>query len=209
MSGIEVAGIVLGTFPLVLGFLKKCREGFEPLDDWWHFRTKFIEFVDAIEHQKMLYRENMIRLLDPIVADTEILQAMVQDPRDPRWRDGKLDKEMEQRLASERDRFLRTCERMDKVMQELKDLLGVKHDGVRILGISADRTGNAATRGFRHRCALQTTRDIPCNFRASTLIGRYFSSDWLIDWLLGRLHQAEAFRMAPDPPHHRFLEGSA
>src|SRR5437762_85698 len=100
MSGFEIVGVVLGSFPILLTCLEHYREGLEPLEEWWNFRTQFIAFVDDIRHQMMKYNENMILLLDPIITDNETLNALVRDPSDPRWRDGSLDSLLERRLAS-------------------------------------------------------------------------------------------------------------
>ncbi|MCJ1271276.1 hypothetical protein MMC22_011176 [Lobaria immixta] len=126
MSGIEVAGLVLGSFPILMSCLESYRKGFEPLEEWWNFRTHFITFVDEIRHQEMIYNENMTRLLDPIIADNDSLTALVRNAKEPRWTDGSLNVPLEIRLASEYERFLRIVERMEEVMESLKKLLQVK-----------------------------------------------------------------------------------
>lgn len=132
MSGIEIAGLVLGSFPIMLNCLEYYREGLEPLDNWLHFRKHFIAFVDEIEHQMMRYTENMIRLLDPIVKDNDSLVALVHDTADPRWTDdqGTLDKLVKNRLTSEHGRFLRIMHRMDETVRALKKFLGIKDGDV-------------------------------------------------------------------------------
>ncbi|GMF73808.1 unnamed protein product [Aspergillus oryzae] len=127
-TGIEIAGLVLGAFPLILSCLDYYREGMEPLEEWWSFRTHFIEFVDSINHQMMKYQENMTRLLDPIIADNDTLAALIRDSTDTRWSDGTLDDPLERRLASECDRFFRIVERMEKVVKDLKRLLQIDGD---------------------------------------------------------------------------------
>ncbi|KAL2834175.1 hypothetical protein BDW59DRAFT_156118 [Aspergillus cavernicola] len=139
MTGVEVVGLVLASFPIILNCLDYYREGMEPLDEWWSFRTHFIEFVDDISHQMMRYNENMTRLLDPVVTDNESLAALVRDPVDPRWNDGNLDDPLEQRLASERDRFFRIIERMNTVVKDLKNLLQIDGDRLPTIG-SAQQT---------------------------------------------------------------------
>ncbi|KAK4041662.1 hypothetical protein C8A01DRAFT_45203 [Parachaetomium inaequale] len=127
MSGFEVAGIVLGGFPLLLYCLDHYREGFEPLEEWWNFRTHFIGFVDDIRHQMMRYNENLVRLLDPIIADTDDIASLIRDTslEDKRWHDGSLEGPLTQRLASEYDRFLRILGRMQELMADLERLLQI------------------------------------------------------------------------------------
>ena len=127
MSGIEIAGLVLGSFPILLNCLDYYREGFEPLEEWWDFRTSFIAFIDDIRHQMMRYNGNMVRLLDPIITDSNSLNFLLMDAYDPRWTDGSLDSLLEHRLAGEHGRFIRVIERMDEIMQSLKKLLQVEN----------------------------------------------------------------------------------
>ncbi|RMJ18496.1 hypothetical protein BHE90_000418 [Fusarium euwallaceae] len=139
MSGIEVAGLVLGGFPILLNCLDYYRKGFEPLEEWFSFRTHFIAFVDNIRHQMMRYHENMIRLLDPIISDNESLAKLVRDPTDSRWYDHSLDSLLEQRLSSELDRFLRIVGRMHEVMLDLNKLLRIEGGQVSWVGSSEDK----------------------------------------------------------------------
>ena len=120
----------MGGFPVLLECLNFYRKSFEPLEEWWNFRTHFIAFVDDIRHQTMRYNENLIRLLDPIVTDNEDLLKLVANPTDPRWKDGSLDGPLEQRLSSELDRFLRIVGRMKCVMDDLNKLLQIENGKV-------------------------------------------------------------------------------
>lgn len=147
MSGIEIAGLVLGSFPILLNCLEYYRKGFEPLEEWWNFRTQFIAFVDDIRHQMMKYNENIIRLLDPIVADNDSLSALVRDAKDPRWADGSLIVPLQIRLGSESGRFLRVVKRMEEVVESLKKFLQIKDGDV----------------SLSHRCQPLYYRPLPDN----------------------------------------------
>ncbi|KAI8635428.1 hypothetical protein F5Y19DRAFT_469299 [Xylariaceae sp. FL1651] len=139
MSGIEVAGLVLGGFPILLNCLDYYREGFEPLEEWWNFRTHFIAFVDDVRHQMMRYNENMIRLLDPVITDTGSLAKLVEDPTDHRWKDHSLDDLLKRHLASELDRFLRIINRMYDVVRDLNKLLQIQDGQVSWVGSSQQK----------------------------------------------------------------------
>lgn len=129
MSGIKIVGLVLGAFPIIQNCLDNYRKGFEGLAEWWTFRSAFIAFVDDINHQMMRFHENMAWLLDPIVEDDDILNALLCNPGDPRWHDECLDVLVEQSLASECQRFFRIVESMNKV-EDLKILLEFKDGNV-------------------------------------------------------------------------------
>lgn len=129
MSGIEIAGLVLGGFPILLSALQHYRECFEPLEAWWGFRTQFIVFIDDINHQMMLYTENLTRLLDPLIADGNDLKQLIRDTADPRWKDKSLDEALRSRLDTEHARYIRIVDRMQEVIVDLKGMLRIR-DGV-------------------------------------------------------------------------------
>ena len=130
MSGVEIIGLILGSFPILLNSLEYYRKGFEPLDEWWHFRTRFIAFVDDIEHQMMRYNENMIRLLDPIISNNASLTALILNTNDSRWTDGSLVRLLEERLAGQQGRFMRIVEKMEEIIEKLKKLLQIRDGNV-------------------------------------------------------------------------------
>ncbi|KAL9633498.1 MAG: hypothetical protein Q9164_004664 [Protoblastenia rupestris] len=123
----------------MLNCLDYYRKGFEPVEEWFRFRTDFIAFVDSIRHQMMKYRENMIRLLDPIVVDNDTMQAMVGNASQPQWSDGSLDLPMKQRLASEHERFMRIIQRMEELTRDLERLLRIEHGEVKWIGSEEQR----------------------------------------------------------------------
>ena len=93
--------------PLIFTVLDKYREVFEQFEEYVDFANQFSDFIDVVKHQEMLRRGSLRRLLDPIISDTDDLQALVCDLSlaDRRWHDGSLDPALKQRLASEHDRF--------------------------------------------------------------------------------------------------------
>lgn len=140
MSGIELVGLVLGAFPIILNGLESYRKGFEPLDEWWQFRTHFIAFTDDIRHQMMKYNENMIRLLDPITTctDGDNLAALLMIPSQDHP-EIDLEEILKGRLASELDRFLRIVQRMHELMLALNKLLQIEDGKISWLGTNQQR----------------------------------------------------------------------
>ncbi|RPA83848.1 hypothetical protein BJ508DRAFT_374762 [Ascobolus immersus RN42] len=126
----EVAGLVMGAFPLVMkGFQAYCEQ-FDNLEDYWRFRTSFLAFTDKIRHQMMLYNKNMQELLDPIIPDRNELERLMANPKDPGWSDAGMEVLLKQRLAGEHDRFLRTVDRMEEEMVQLRNLLKIENDEI-------------------------------------------------------------------------------
>ncbi|KAK2759477.1 hypothetical protein FQN54_002955 [Arachnomyces sp. PD_36] len=67
----------------------------------------------------------MTRLLDPVVADNETLDALIHNADDPRWNDEDLAKSLKRRLGKQYDRFFRVVGRMNELVISLKKLLDI------------------------------------------------------------------------------------
>lgn len=132
MSGIEIVGLVFGAFPIILSGLEAYSKGFEPLEEWWQFSTRFKDFTDDVEHQMMKYHQNMMRLLDPIIICTEgdKLAALLEIPNRTHP-EVDLESILKGRLANELDRFLRIVHRMHELMLALNKLLQIEDGRVR------------------------------------------------------------------------------
>jgi hypothetical protein len=146
MSGLEIVGVVLGSFPILLNVLDYYRQSSQPLQDFVHFRTRLLAFTDKVRHQRMLYRQNMTELLRPTITRAEGRNSLVDDFNDPRWSDGSLEKLLSDRLEGEEDRFIRIVKDMADTLNELKRLLGIQEGRVRcpigpkvVLIMSADK----------------------------------------------------------------------
>lgn len=129
MSGFEIAGLVLGGFPILLNILDYYERSFAPLDEWWNFRRRFVQFVDDVSQQQMLFQQNLALLLDPVIDDNETFTTLLNDPGTTTWQAANLNEVLGERLGLHRTRFLRVLTDMDEVMRKLRKLLGVKDDG--------------------------------------------------------------------------------
>ncbi|KAF7941127.1 hypothetical protein EAE99_000764 [Botrytis elliptica] len=63
MSGFEIAGIVLGGFPILIIAVEFFDETFKRVTIWRQFRTRFLQFIDAINVEKQLFNELLRRFL--------------------------------------------------------------------------------------------------------------------------------------------------
>ena len=97
ITGVETAGLVLASFPLIISALEHYREGFEPMKDWWRFRTDFISFINVISGQSLLFDENLEELLSPIIGSDAEMNVLLQDPMGQAWQDSHLEEDLRAR----------------------------------------------------------------------------------------------------------------
>ncbi|KAG8528974.1 uncharacterized protein KY384_006663 [Bacidia gigantensis] len=152
ITGVETAGLVLAAFPLLISALEHYREGFEPLADWWKFRTEFVAFIHVIDRQSLLFSENLEELLSPIISSEGEMGALLQNPLGPAWRDPRLESNLEDRLPKSYESYRNTIEDMNSCMAKLQEKLGIK-DG-KLTWVN-DETGSAKN---RVRCEFEFRR---------------------------------------------------
>ena len=85
MSGIEVAGLVLGLFPVVVSAVDNCERSFGILADWRHFRREFAEFSNRLRGQQIILRQHIEVALRSITDSEAQLAAMMDEPGGPTW----------------------------------------------------------------------------------------------------------------------------
>jgi hypothetical protein len=130
MSGVEAAGFVLAAFPLIISALQSYRESLEPLNDWWHYRTRFLKFNNAVKIQCDIFDENIEMLLGPIVSSDSEMASLLSDPGGPKWQQPDLAKKLEQRLPKSYGGYMRTIVEMNETLEKLKTKLGIVEDRV-------------------------------------------------------------------------------
>lgn len=138
VTGIETAGLVLGAFPIILTFLEYYRNGLETLQEWWKFRTEFLAFLHEVGVQSVFFSENLEALLAPIVNSDVEMQALLNDPGGPAWRDPELDNRLKERLPQSYAWYKLSITAIENILDSMKKRLGIK-PGVSILPPSCDR----------------------------------------------------------------------
>lgn len=128
MSGIEVAGIVLGAFPLLISALEHYRETAEVLDDWWQIKKEYKKCKNEIKVQELGFESNLERFLLPLIVDDHDIAALMADPGGEKWKDPDLEVKLKGRLPKSYELFLDTISDINATMDRLEDELGIRRE---------------------------------------------------------------------------------
>ncbi|KAH6693323.1 hypothetical protein BKA61DRAFT_279036 [Leptodontidium sp. MPI-SDFR-AT-0119] len=159
MSGIEIVGLVLGGFPLLISAAEHYREGFEPLAKWYKFRTQFIAFIDAVDIQKQLFNLTLECFLRSIDIEEDELQRFMEDPGYEGWHRPELFQRLKGRLGPSLGVFKSTIETMNGLMHDLEALLLIKDGQVEWLKEGSSRMDYQMYR-LRHSFSKKGTRTV-------------------------------------------------
>ncbi|KAI0903976.1 hypothetical protein F4823DRAFT_568174 [Ustulina deusta] len=125
MSGIEVAGLVLGAFPIATALLEKYRDVAGHVNSWYKIRSEYQRSSYDLEFHRLSFEENLKQLLFPLVSDDGQLQDLIEKPGGPVWNDPALQRALENRLQKSYRVYMEILDEMQQTMQELNKELSV------------------------------------------------------------------------------------
>ena len=128
MSGIEIAGLLLGSFPLLISALEHYRETAEVLEDWWQIKKEYKKCKNEIKVQELAFENNLERFLLPLVVDDDEIYSLIAEPGGSKWKNQALEDKLRSRLPKSYDLFLDTIKDIRGTMDGLKDELGVSRE---------------------------------------------------------------------------------
>lgn len=81
MSGIEVAGLLLGVFPLIIAGLDYWRDIAKVGGFYWRIRKEYSKCLRDVQYHQLLYKRNLGELLLPIMNnDADEVARLVAEP---------------------------------------------------------------------------------------------------------------------------------
>ncbi|KAF7558495.1 hypothetical protein G7046_g5664 [Stylonectria norvegica] len=132
MSGFEVAGIVLGAFPLAISALEKYREVAKRLGLFRNIRLEYKRCRDALVYQQLIFKRHLKQLLLPLVADDDDskIAKLLSDPGGDMWKESSIADLLEERLQESYELYLEYIKGMGRVMDELNQELAAESQPV-------------------------------------------------------------------------------
>lgn len=141
MSGLEVAGLVLGAFPIALEVLDKYKEAGRRFGFWLRVAAEHQKCDSKLQFQRLLYINNLRHLLLPMaMLDDAGIEQLLRDPGGTAWKKDETTYMLKQRLGSSYELYLR-C------MLDFKDALGaMNHE----LALEPDQSETAEASDAQH-----------------------------------------------------------
>ncbi|KAK7757460.1 hypothetical protein SLS62_000475 [Diatrype stigma] len=130
MSGIEVAGLILGAFPVALEALDRYREVATRAGLFYQIKLKHRQCRNRLERERLVFTGNLKQLLLPIVADDEKIAEMLSNPGGVSWKDKATSDLLKARLKDSHDVYMDCMGHLDYVMKELISELALDSDTV-------------------------------------------------------------------------------
>ena len=121
MSGIEVVGLILGIFPLVVTMAEGCESAFGVLAAWRQFRQEFTSFSNRLRVTKILFGQHIQIALRLIVDSEAQIDEMMKGSHGKAWESSVLANQLQLQL-SEPGEFQTYCSLLSDIYREVKKL---------------------------------------------------------------------------------------
>ncbi|KAK4141398.1 uncharacterized protein C8A04DRAFT_14094 [Dichotomopilus funicola] len=158
MSGFEIAGVILGAYPILMSALKGYGELARKVGVWNNIRQEYQKCKNEINAQNVAFIGNLRRLLLTIRVDDVTISCLLADPGGQEWGNADLAQSLEKYLQDSHDVFLHTIEDMNRVMVELKREIVIDAENLR-QRVEATRSAELSTRLKEAFRKFGTTRD--------------------------------------------------
>ncbi|KAH6849665.1 hypothetical protein B0I37DRAFT_369530 [Chaetomium sp. MPI-CAGE-AT-0009] len=130
MSGFEVAGIVLGAFPILLSALEGYRALARTAGLWSNIRSEHQKCKNEVNAQRVAFVGNLKRLLLRLAIDDGKISQLLASPGGDEWRDDEIVRQLKDHLLNAYDIVLETIEDMGRAAEELKKEMAANEDSL-------------------------------------------------------------------------------
>lgn len=123
MSGLEIAGVLLGTFPLIISSLEHWRDVAEMGGIFWKIRKEYSKCREDVQYYEILFKRNLKELLLPLISDPDQVADLVADPGGTEWHNEDLKSRLQERLQESHLVYIGIIREMNKTAGELRNEL--------------------------------------------------------------------------------------
>ncbi|KAF7516417.1 hypothetical protein G7054_g14156 [Neopestalotiopsis clavispora] len=123
MSGLEVAGILLGAIPLVIKALDKYESIFDAGQALTHYKGRLQDTRDELLMERTWY-DKCLRLVLTGLVNTQILESMIDSDQSEHWRDKDLHQSLLETLGNDYNGiFLVLVKKVQRCMATVEGIL--------------------------------------------------------------------------------------
>ena len=100
-TGVETAGLVVATIPLVINALEYFAEGVRTVVKRWSYKRELQSLAWALAAEKALFSATCEKLLSDLVIDDYLFVNFVENPGGSSWKDAQLDRKLRDHLGKD------------------------------------------------------------------------------------------------------------
>ncbi|KAM7200625.1 hypothetical protein V8F33_003830 [Rhypophila sp. PSN 637] len=172
MSGFEVAGIVLGSIPLLISALEHYGDGVRTIQKWRKYESELRSVVRNLKTERVKLLNVCEKLLDGLVP-ASMVDTMVEDPFGELWQEQEIKRKIRVRLWRSWDAFEDMVNAMKAAIDEAMEKLDAGSKGKQTEGSSVMREFKRVTFTLKRSAyteLLSTIRDGVSSLESLTIM---------------------------------------
>ena len=118
-TGLEVAGLALAIFPVVIQSLQFYAKSLQETKKWWRYSMVARGLLRDLEMERTKFENSCEELLFE-VADSAELNLLLAHPNGPQWQETHLQIALKSRLGKSFSVFLETVTAIQDTLQDLQ-----------------------------------------------------------------------------------------
>ncbi|KAH7092282.1 hypothetical protein FB567DRAFT_567300 [Paraphoma chrysanthemicola] len=126
MSGLEVAGVVLGSLPLVISALEHYANGIQTAKRYWRYKSELRSLILQIDTERGIFINTLEQLLQGIVR-IEHMKEFLSCPGGKVWQDA--EGQLKERLRSSYEIYFGNVKGMARSLERMREKLALDPDG--------------------------------------------------------------------------------
>lgn len=120
MSGFEVAGLVLGAFPLAIEILGRYTEVKRRFRIWYDIKGELNHCIFELQYQQHVYENNLRALLLPLVGlDDADIDKLLQDAGGQSWTEASNADALKTRLGNSHELYMQCMSQFQECFKAL------------------------------------------------------------------------------------------
>ena len=134
MSGLEIAGLVLGALPLAIEVLDRYSEVADRIDVFFKIKAEYDEWHRRLEFNHLLFKRNVEELLLPLMVDDitkeDNIPKLMKDPFGSWWTEPEMAHLLQERLRDGYKVYMGCIQDIEQVMEDIVRELALGHAAV-------------------------------------------------------------------------------
>lgn len=120
MSGFEIAGVVLGAFPLAISAIDGFRRVARKVDAWREVRLIYTRCSEDLKNEQLAFKRHLRLLVFPLVSDVVAAQELLDNPSGPRWADPDIAELLQKKLGESFELYICYVQRIKETIDNIR-----------------------------------------------------------------------------------------
>lgn len=128
MSGFELAGIVLGAFPIAISAIDDYRRMARKVEALKDIRVTYLRCSEDLKNEALAFKRHLRMLVLPLVVDSDSANALLANPSGERWKDADIADLLETKLGESHELYLSYVDRMVETLAKISEEMAIDSD---------------------------------------------------------------------------------